>query len=116
MINNGCINSKKNAEWDLTLKYNSQKLKKTKQVLYSKFCLECHFFKGVADNFLVGNIRNDYGNWNFLIAYINRRDSLLQHKNELTAKLKDEYNNIDYLHQFHLSEQEIKSIIHYLKN
>lgn len=116
LMNNACTRSKKNVEQDFTLEYHLQKLKKAGQVLYLKFCLECHSPKNATDNFLVGNIRNDYYDQDFLIGYINHQDSLLQHKNELVVNLKEEYNNIGYLHQFNLTKQEIKAILYYLKN
>lgn len=116
LINNACTHSKKNVERDFTLEYNSQKLKKAGQVLYSKFCVKCHSSKGTTDNFLVGNIQNDRYELSFLIDYINNQDSLLKHQNELVLNLKEIYGNNGYLHQFNLSDQEIKSIVYYLKN
>src|SRR5690554_169828 len=101
LIISACSNPKKDMDQDFMLKYNSKQLEKAGQVLYSKFCLECHSSKGARDN--------------FLIAYINHQDRLLQQENKRAMKLKEEYSNIDYLHQFHLTEQEIKSIVYYLK-
>ncbi|HLV52321.1 MAG TPA: cytochrome c [Flavobacterium sp.] len=112
----GCTNSKKNIEQDFMLEYNSEKLEKAGQVLYSRFCFGCHSSKGSTDNFLVGNILNDYYDVHFLIAYVNRQDSLLKHKNELALKLKETYNDNIYIHQFDLTEQEVKAIVYYLKN
>ncbi|HLW41124.1 MAG TPA: c-type cytochrome [Flavobacterium sp.] len=115
LIISACSNPKKDMDQDFMLKYNSKQLEKAGQVLYSKFCLECHSSKGARDNFLMENIQKDHYDWDFLIAYINHQDRLLQQENKRAMKLKEEYSNIDYLHQFHLTEQEIKSIVYYLK-
>lgn len=116
LINIGCHHSEKNVAQDFVLEYNSQKLKKTGEVLYSKFCVQCHGSKVANGNFFVGNIKNDKYELSFLIDYINHQDSLLTHKNQMAIKIKEEYGNIDYLHRFNLTEQEVKAIIYYLKN
>lgn len=115
LINFSCNYPKKDSE-NFVLDYNSQKLQKTGEVLYSKFCIACHGSKAANDSFFVGNIKNDKYELSFLIDYINHQDSLLQHKNQLTIKIKEEYSNIDYLHRFNLTEQEVKAIVYYLKN
>lgn len=94
---------------------NSQKLEKTGEVLYDKFCVDCHVSKGANDNFLVGNIQNNKYELSFLIDYINHQDSLLHYKNELAIKIKEEWSNNAYIHNFKLTEKEIKAIVYYIK-
>jgi len=116
MINIGCNRSEKNVASDFVLKDNSQKLEKTGEVLYDKFCLECHGSKVANNNFLAGNIQNNKYELSFLRDYTNHQDSLLQHKNELAIKIKEEWNtSTNYIHNFKLTEQEIKTIVYYLK-
>lgn len=115
LINFSCNYLKKDSE-NFVLDYNSQRLEKTGEVLYSKFCIACHGSKAANDNFFVGNIKNDKYELSFLIDYINHQDSLLQHKNELAIKIKEEWSNNEYTHNFKLTEHEIKVIVYYLKN
>jgi len=110
-----CTNSKKKEKKAFVLEYNSKKIEKAGQVLYVKFCIECHGNKDATDNFFASNIRNDKYELNFLANYINHQDSLLQNKDELVLKIKEEWNNINYIHNFNLTEQEIKAISYYLK-
>lgn len=116
LINIGCHHSEKNVAQDFVLEYNSKKLEKTGEVLYLKFCVQCHASKGANGNFLVGNIRNNRYELSFLMDYLNHQDSLLQHKNELAIKIKEEWSNNEYTHNFKLTEHEIKVIVYYLKN
>lgn len=116
MINIGCDRSEKNVARDFVLEDNSQKLEKTGEVLYDKFCVGCHDSKVTNDNFLAGNIQNNKYELSFLMEYINHQDSLLQHKNELAIKIKEEWNtSTNYIHNFKLTEQEIKTIVYFLK-
>ena len=115
LVTFGCNRSKKNASRDFVLENNSQKLEKTGEVLYDKFCVDCHASKEARDNFLAGNIRNNGYELSFLMDYINHQDSLLQHKNELAIKIKEEWSNNAYIHNFKLTEKEIKAIVYYLK-
>lgn len=115
MINIVCNRSEKNVARDFVLDDNSQKLEKTGEVLYDKFCVDCHGSKVANDNFLAGNIQNNKYELSFLMDYINNQDSLLQHKNELAIKIKKEWRDNEYIHNFKLTEQEIKAIVYFLK-
>lgn len=114
LINISCNRSKKD-EKSFMLEYNSQKLQKTGEILYSKFCIDCHGSKTANDNFLVGSIQNNKYELSFLMDYINHQDSLLQHKNELAVQIKEEWGNNEYVHLFKLTDQERKAIVYYLK-
>lgn len=59
LINISCNRSEKNFTRDFVLEDNSQKLEKTGEVLYDKFCVDCHGSKVTNDNFLAGNIQNN---------------------------------------------------------
>lgn len=115
LINISCNRSEKNVARDFVLEDNSQKLEKTGEVLYDKFCVECHGSKTANGNFLAGNIQNNKYELSFLMDYINHQDSLLQHKNQLAIKIKEEWNYNEYIHNFKLTEQEIKTIVYYIK-
>ena len=110
-----CCNRSKEDNRNLLIEYNSQKFEKTGGILYSKFCLECHGSKEANDNFLARNIQNNKYELSFLRDYINHQDSLLDHKNELAIKIKEEWNYNEYIHNFKLTEKEIKAIVYYLK-
>lgn len=110
-----CCNRSKEDNRNLLIEYNSQKFEKTGEILYSKFCLECHGSKEANDNFLAGNIQNNKYELSFLRDYINHQDSLIQHKNELAIKIKDEWSNNDYIHHFKMTDKEIKAVVYYLK-
>ncbi|MGX7666712.1 hypothetical protein [Flavobacterium pedocola] len=100
---------------------NLEKEKKEKllfnigKVYFENNCKGCHNKYG-TDNFLVYGIKNDKYKFVFLRAFINNQDSLIKNGNETAIKMNEEYNNFPYRHKFKLNDNEIKSILYYLKN
>lgn len=115
LVTFGCKRSENNVSIDFVLEDNSHKLEKTGEVLYSKFCVQCHGSKTTSHNFLAENIQNEKYELSFLMDYINHQDSLLQHKNKQAIKVKEEWNNNEYIHNFKLTNQETKVLVYYLK-
>lgn len=100
---------------------NLEKEKKEKlllsigKVYFENNCKGCHRKYG-TDNFLVYAIKNDKYKFDFLRSFINNQDSLIKNGNEIAIKMNEEYNKFPYRHKFELNDNEIKSIIYYLKN
>lgn len=67
------------------------------------------------DNFLVDNIQNNKYELSFLRDYINHQDSLLQDKNELDIKIKEEWYYNEYINNFKLTEKKLKRLFIILK-
>ena len=100
---------------------NLEKEKKEKlffnigKVYFENNCKGCHRKSG-TDNFLVYAIKDDKYEFDFLRSFIQNQDSLIKSGNELAIKIKEENDNRPYRHKFELNDNEIKSILYYLKN
>ena len=99
---------------------NLEKEKKEKllfgigKVYFENNCKDCHKKYG-TDNFLVYSMKNDKYEFDFLKAYITNQDSLINSGNEFAIKMKEEFNNLPFRHNFKLNDNELKAIIYYLK-
>ena len=49
-----------------------------------------------------------------LYQYLTRQDSLLKAKDAYTLELKAKWNNVDYLHDFAMSEDEFEALYSYV--
>ena len=85
------------------------------KVYFEKNCIPCHPRKGSTDNFLEGFVKNKSNDYSLFKTYTTNEDSLLISKNEFALKINDEFNKINFSHNFKLSNNEVKSIYYYLK-
>ncbi|WP_435261833.1 c-type cytochrome [Tenacibaculum sp. nBUS_03] len=99
----------------LTFEQQQIVLEKIGQIYYMKNCKICHGKKGVKDQFIEYAIKNDRYEFDFLKRYLTNQDSLLKNGNKTALELKEIWNNSPYIHKFEMNENEIKSIIYYLK-
>lgn len=114
-----CFSCKKKEEQN-DFYENLEKGKKEKllfnvgKVYFQNNCKGCHR-KGGTDNFLEFTIKEDKYEFDFLKAYITNQDSLIKSGNEEALRIKVEFNNLPYRHKFDLNDNEVKSIIYYIK-
>ncbi|GGF29649.1 c-type cytochrome [Flavobacterium limi] len=100
----------------LALEKNEKIFEAIGKMYFEKNCLGCHANKGAKDNYLEYAIKDDKYEFLFLKNFITQQNSLLKNKNKEALALKDWSNNNVYLHSFNFNENEIKAILHYLKN
>ena len=86
------------------------------KIYYENNCVQCHGSKGAKDNILMYEIKNDKYKFEFFKDYISNEDSLLKAANQQALLIKDKYDiKNQYTHVFRFNNDEIKSIMHYLK-
>jgi hypothetical protein len=76
-------------------------------------CNKCHVSKGRLHNYLEGVVQRS--GVDYLKLYLTKQDSLIAAKNSNALMLKRVWNNQGNSHNFIYTEEELNSIIEYLK-
>lgn len=99
---------------DLKPAIEKQKLFNVGEHLYKMHCLSCHGVINANDNILRSVMINSTYDNKFFFDFVNNQDSLLNAEDEKTIKIKAEYGNNPYVHNFNFSVNELKCIKLYL--
>ena len=84
------------------------------KALFNVNCAACHALNRDMTGPKLGNIyEKKYPYENYLFDFITKQDSLLKANDPYAIKLRNEWNTTPFIHQFNLSNKEIKSLLIY---
>lgn len=94
--------------------YPDEEQAKMGKALFNMNCAACHALNRDMTGPRLGNIyENKYPYENYLFDFITKQDSLLKVKDSYALKLRNEWNTTPFVHQYHLSNKEIKALLIY---
>lgn len=86
------------------------------KVYYERNCVDCHASKFANDNYLVNAVITDRYDFVFFRNFVQNQDSLINANDSTALQIRERYGNVGYSHKFRFTDQELKSLIFYLKN